>query len=125
MNSVQIDLTIKMGDTCEKTMSFNEARTLYEALKPIFDNTGSSQLHYQPGVRSFPEPVYDGGMNVNTPEEYIERQVVEPMKAPNAQDVAEKSGSTTGSGQPMMPPPNLKVEAARARAAERTRGCGK
>jgi hypothetical protein len=30
-----------------------------------------------------------------------------------------------GKGKVKMPPPNLKVEAARERAARRTRGCGR
>ncbi len=112
MNKVELELTIKMGETCENTMSMNEARMLYEALKPIFDNTGSSQ------VRTVSEPVVSK----------TSKDVGAKMPPPKDMRSNEPHSSSTQAVptyDSTLPPPNLKVEAAKERAAARTRGCGR
>jgi hypothetical protein len=94
MNEIEIDITIKMGDTCENTMKLSEARALYFSLHDIFGGMITVPEQHNPGSHG---EVRSKIINDKEPD------VVSGVK---------------------MPPPNLKVEAARQRAAERTRGCG-
>ena len=134
---VDIDLVIKMGDTCENQMSMDEARALYNALKPIFSGENESVvshdnfMHYPPGVRG--HDIYDGPLTGEAkpfphgtakPEDiphYNEAPVVEKTISQATSSPAEDAKVQKS---PSMPPPNLKVEAARERAAQRTSGCG-
>ena len=139
---VDIDLVIKMGDTCENQMSMDEARALYNALKPIFSGENESVvshdnfMHYPPGVKG--HDIYDGPLTGEAKPF--------PHGTARPEEVKKKKSKGCGSGRtddttisqatsspaedakvetaPSMPPPNLKVEAARERAAQRTSGCG-
>ena len=127
---VEIDIVIKMGDTCENQMSMDEARALYNALKPIFSgenesiNVDQNFMHYPPGVRSYdgyeapytPPVMQPENIQHKSVEQEVEKTISNSTSSP-----AEDSKVATPSS---MPPPNLKVEAARERAAQRTSGCG-
>ena len=119
MNKVEIDLTIKMGDTCENTMSMEEARMLYDALKPIFDNTGSSH------VRTVSEPVVNRGKSMTAEDIKIAQAKMPPPKDMRSNEPHSSSEQAVPAYDSTLPPPNLKVEAAKERAAARTRGCGR
>ncbi len=120
MNKVEIDLTIKMGDTCENTMSMEEARMLYDALKPIFDNTGSNQH-----VRTVSEPVEHRGNPMTAEDIKIAQAKMPPPKDMRSNEPHSSSEQAVPAYDSTLPPPNLKVEAAKERAAARTRGCGR
>ena len=95
-NPIEIDITIKMGETCENTMSLAEARMLYETLGEMFSGSGS-----------------------------VKRTVAKVEPAPAKEEMQEGMMKIADQKDFVpMPPPNLKVEAAKARAANRTRGCG-
>lgn len=44
MNEIEIDITIKMGDTCENTMSLSEAKALYLSLHGLFNGGVSTPV---------------------------------------------------------------------------------
>lgn len=103
MNEVQIDITITMGDTCQNTMSLDEAKALYQTLQGLFENTPKA--------------------NHTVPYNSVDHTYSNPAPTKNIQNTEPNQTTNTGS-EKKMPPPNLKVEAARQRAAERTSGCG-
>ena len=95
-NGIEIYITIKMGDTCENTLSLNEARALFGSLGDLFS--------IQPAIM---EPK---GM-INTTQKNKIESTTEENKYEN--ELKEQ-----------LVAPNLKVEAARKKTAERTKGCG-
>ncbi|MCK5847988.1 MAG: hypothetical protein KAH01_02175 [Caldisericia bacterium] len=98
-NGIEIDITITMGDTCSNTMSLDDARALHESLTDLFFTTGSKKSSTKK-VES-KTPTVSPGM----------------IKQPKPVNPGYDADTP-------LPPPNLKVEAARIRAAERTKGCG-
>ena len=108
---IQIDITITMGDTCSNTMSLDEARMLHSKLGELF---GMGNTLPYTGIRATgsSEPINA------TPKNIVKNSIPEPVVTNQANDVPTPKEAVT------MPPPNLKVEAARQRAAQRTKGCG-
>lgn len=117
MNNVEMNLTIKMSDSCENTMSLTEAKALYQALDGLFGNSGvlvqnDSAKYSAQKVNT--EPVVNEKHTAKAEASSSPRVINDPLNTENRNKYEET----------MPPPPNLKVEAARKRAAERTSGCG-
>ncbi len=112
MSKVKIELAISMENGCDTVMSISEAKELYMGLKDFFDSNGmtiggpaeANVINHGPSVNPHTDP----------------KKMKEPVKK---SDSAAVTGSCGNVGV-TMPPPNLKVEAARERTAMRTKGCG-
>jgi hypothetical protein len=113
MEEIQIDITITMGEAYSNTMSLTEAQALYKKLDKIFGNKKQVIDKYE--------------NRAERKETRLQARPTGEILHENAKRMKEKAleeNTEPNSPKPKMPPPNLKVEAARERAAERTRGCG-
>ena len=125
MEKVQIDLTITMGETCSQTMSFNEAKELYNSLHKIFDK---EQIVHREGKWEYPT---DQSYKNNKKEPIVTRET-RASTIPNKRVIDNNTGSQKQSGcgshnpnrENQMSASAKRVKEARERAASKTRGCG-
>ena len=131
-NGIEIDIIITMGDTCSNTMTLAEARALYVTLGDLFGNENPKSVNIieeKPRVKGkvTARGQVDQSVNHETPtiaqaeameaKSRLEAKAKADAQAKSA--IQEKRDRLKEAVQP-----NPKVEAARNKAAERTRGCG-
>lgn len=123
--TIEIDITITMGDTCSNTMSLAEARMLFDTLGGLFN--GGHVMHQEPVHTSIPEGKIKRStpkQKQNTIEENMKRLAEAEEKLRVAEEKLKIQATTPNPVVNDETAPNPKVEAARERAAKRTRGCG-
>ena len=123
MNEIEIDITITMGETCSNTMSLAEARALYGSLKGIIEPEGVRVSGSVGQKTAKQRPKATGEILYDNAEKLMESAMMANEEVVVTKSPEPVAPPTVPKAQ-TMPPPNLKVEAARERAAARTRGCG-